>query len=163
MWSQTWETMRRFRFRLEKLLAIRRYVEREWELRLGRATSAVIATRAGIAEAQDGIARSYGEGSAASIGAAMDAGLVIWAERYRQGMHARIASLEERLAAEVAELEKVRLGYLEASRKRKVLDKLKERQGEEVRRQQNRDEIAVLNEIATSRAVPWGEAGVSKP
>jgi flagellar export protein FliJ len=63
----------------------------------------------------------------------------------------------------VAELEKVRLGYLEASRKRKVLDKLKERQGEEVRRQQNRDEIAVLNEIATSRAVPWGEAGVSKP
>jgi len=50
--------MRRFRFRLEKLLALRRYAEREWEIRLGQATAVVLATKASIAGAEDGIARS---------------------------------------------------------------------------------------------------------
>jgi flagellar protein FliJ len=147
--------MRRFRFRLERLLAIRRYVEREWELELARATSAVLATRAGIASAEEGIARSYGSAGTGGPGALLDGGAVAVAETYRAGMAARIRMLSLELARQEAELETVREGYLEASRSRKVLDKLKERQGDAARKSQNREEIAVLNDIATSRASRW--------
>lgn len=149
--------MRRFRFRLERLLGIRRHVEQEWELKLGRATGAVLATKARIAEAEEGIARSYGSG----LGGTLDAGLLYSSERFRQGMTARIKELGVLLEAQEAELEKVRQGYLEASRARKVLDKLKERQAEAARREQNRDEIAVLNDIATSRWPGSAEAQLS--
>jgi len=149
--------MRRFRFRLEKLLALRRYAEREWEIRLGQATAVVLATKASIAGAEDGIARSFGFPGAPSGGVTLEASAVVWAERYRQGMAARLQWLEGELAVQEAELEKVRLGYLEASRRRKVMDKLKERQSDAARRAATREEIAVLNDIATSRSVRWGE------
>jgi flagellar export protein FliJ len=87
----------------------------------------------------------------------LEASAVVWAERYRQGMAARLQWLEGELAVQEAELEKVRLGYLEASRRRKVMDKLKERQSDAARRAATREEIAVLNDIATSRSVRWGE------
>ena len=147
--------MRRFRFRLERLLAIRRYREQEWELALASATGKVIAMHRRIRESQDGMVRSLGFGNRVGSTAALDLEAIVSAERYRAGMQARIRSLEAELVLQEAELEKVRAGYLEASRRRKVLDKLKERQADAYRRGQMREQIAVLNEIATSRAVRW--------
>lgn len=148
--------MRRFRFRLEKLLVIRRYREREWEIRLAGATRIVLETKGRIALAEDGIARSFGR-SGAEGGAPLETGLVISSERYRQGMSARIRSLEGDLVKQEAELAGVREGYLDASRRRKVLDKLKERQADATRRRQGREESAALNDLAVSRATRWEE------
>jgi flagellar protein FliJ len=150
--------MRRYRFRLERLLAIRRHVERDWELRLARATGVVLGTTARIEAARQGVAASFDSPYDASwTGPRAD--LVAAAERYRQGMAARIQSFEQDLERQRADLEEVRVGYLEASRRRKVLDKLKERQAEAARRLAGRVEIATLNDIATSRAARWGEGG----
>jgi len=153
--------MRRFRFRLERLLAIRRHREREWEIRLAGATRVVLETKGRIVLAEEGIARSFGQLDARN-GSRLEAELVVYAERYRQGMSARVRTLEEDLVRQEAELAEVRDGYLDASRQRKVLDKLKERQGEAVRRQQGREEIAVLNEVAMSRATRWEDRSAAE-
>ena len=158
--------MKRFSFRLEKLLSIRRHREREWELELAAALGEVIATRSAITSARQGIVRSLGAGraeaprvrSGALVAIRLDQEAIVSAERYREGMEARIRELEARLQLQERRLEEVRASYLEASRDRKLLDKLKERQETSYRRAQTRAEIAVLNEIATSRAVRWQEA-----
>lgn len=139
--------MRRFRFRLERLLVIRRHHEREWELKLAAATLAVIETRRGITECQEGIGRSFDPD-----GGALDPLRLLAAEQYRLGMAARIVTLVAELEVRERALEKVRLAYLEVSRARKVLDKLRERQGETWRREQGRQEIAVQNEIGAVQA-----------
>lgn len=139
--------MRRFRFRLERLLAIRRHHEREWEHKLAAATGAVLETRRAITECQEGIARSFDPD-----GGGLDPLRLLAAEQYRLGMAARIVTLVTELERRERALEKVRLGYLEASRARKVLDKLRERQGEAWRREQSRQQIAIGNEIGAVQA-----------
>jgi flagellar export protein FliJ len=67
-------------------------------------------------------------------------------------LQARIETLHAALARQETELEKVRAGYLAASRNRKVLDKLRERQGEAYRKQQGREEGTRLDEIAAQGA-----------
>jgi flagellar FliJ protein len=138
--------MRRFRFRLDRLLAIRRYHEREWELKLAAATLSVLETRRGIADAREGISRSLDPD-----GGRLESLAVLAAEQYRAGMAARMATLAGLLQTRERSLEKVRDDYLEASRRRKTLDKLKERQGEAWRRAQGRQEIAVQNEIGAAQ------------
>lgn len=142
--------MRRFHFPLEKVLELRRYAEREWELRLGEVTGRVVAVEQEILDW--GRRRHEMRRYHASAGT-LDVELLQSREGYVNLIGARVVELQHRLVALETERAKIREGYVEASRKRKALTRLKERQEREYYRGALREEGRVLDEIAGSQVI----------
>jgi len=140
--------MRRFQFRLERFLDLRRWKEREWEIRLAHATGKVILLKNRIAEISAEIGASYGRSY--TSGAAVDIEAMARRELYVQ----RLAAERERRTAELAvrtrEMEEVRARYLEAARERKVLDKLKERRAADYYERQRDEEYRTIDDLNTA-------------
>jgi flagellar FliJ protein len=138
--------LKRFRFGLEKVLELREYREQEARLELGRAVSELQA-----------IENRIGETAAARHGAAaarFSSGSVPEMINYERYI-ARLDCLKETLLkdAAVAELsvEEKREVYLEASRHRKAVEKLKEKREAEHRREAAEEERAELDDLASGR------------
>lgn len=137
--------MKRFRFNLDKLLELRLYYEREAELALARAIGE-------LQNIQDRLAKLAEERSEAA------------SERFRPGrsvpqMQAtdnyilrldktKEVLLEAAAKAELAVAEK-RQAYIDASRDRKVLDKLKEKRLKEYTYQISLEEIKSIDDISS--------------
>ena len=107
--------MRAFRFKLERILALRKYREREWEIKLAGATGECVQLRRDIEDRE-----------------ARKAGALNYAPDHTTHLYmARLQQEADRKAKELIEAEKrreeVQTEYLVASRDRKVLDKLKEK------------------------------------
>ena len=144
--------MRRFQFRLERFLDLRRWKEREWEVRLAHATGKVVLLKNRIAEIAVEIGASYGHSF--TNGPAVDIHAMAGRELYVQRLAAERGRKTAELAVRTREMEEVRARYLEAARDRKVLDKLKERRaGEYYERQRDEDYKTIddLNTAAQSR------------
>jgi flagellar FliJ protein len=149
--------MRRFQFRLERFLELRRWKERECEIALARELGACLLLEKRIEE--------IGNEVSASMLSAFVAGIQIdvWAMARRELYLQRLANervrTEAALAEERKELEKVRAKYLDAARERKVLDKLKERRSGEYYAHQLREEYKSVDDMNTSAAsVRYAEA-----
>ena len=139
--------MRRFSFDLEKVLELRRYTEREWELKLAEVTSRIINVENEIS--------SWAERRQATTSVTVPRGRVnMHTMRSRADyvglIDDRVRQLQSRLVSLEAEREKVRKRYLEVSRDRKALSKLKERRSEEYYQDAKKEEIRTLDEIASS-------------
>jgi flagellar export protein FliJ len=142
--------MRRFGFSLEKVLELRRYAEREWELKLSEVTSRVIAVEQ---EILDWGRRRHDTRRYHADAGTIDMSVMKSCEEYVSLIDARVMTLQHRLVALEAEREKVREGYIDASKKRKALTRLKERQADEYYRNALRQEGRVLDEIAGSQVI----------
>jgi len=142
--------MRRFSFKLEKVLELRRYAEQEWELKLAEVTGRVVAVEQEIVDLAK--RRHATERFHAAVGT-LDMMLIRGREDYVNRIDQRVLALQARLVALEAERNKVRAGYVEASRKRKALTRLKERQSSEYYRAALRAEGRVLDEIAGSQLI----------
>jgi flagellar FliJ protein len=142
--------MRRFQFRLERFLELRRWKERECEIALAKEIGACLLLENRIDE--------IGKEVAASMLSAFVAGIQVdvWAmarrELYLQRLARERARTEAALAEERKELEKVRAKYLDAAKERKVLDKLKERRSEEYYAHQLDEEYKSIDDMTTSAA-----------
>jgi flagellar FliJ protein len=142
--------MRRFQFRLERFLDLRRWKEREWELALARIHGECLLLEQRI----QAIALEI---SSSMFGAFRDGTRIdIEAMARRELYVQRLAIERERkkllLVEKRREMEKVRLKYLEASKERKVLDKLKERRSGEYYERQLDEEYRSLDDMNTSSA-----------
>ena len=82
----------------------------------------------------------------------LDLSLYQTGEMYMRRLSMEITALEQELEAEEARREEIQKGYLEASRRRKVLDRLREKREESYRREQKLEEFKSLDDINTSRA-----------
>lgn len=142
--------MRRFRFKLQKVLELRRYSEQEWELKLAEVTGRIVAVEGEII---DWAHRRHDAGRFhASVGT-LDMVVIRGQEDYVNRIDRRVSELQHRLVGLEAERAKVREGYVEASRKRKALARLKERQAEEYYKGELREEGRVLDEIAGTMVI----------
>ena len=139
--------MRRFAFKLEKVLELREYHEREWELRLAEVTSRVIGVENEITELGE---RRHATQSVAIRPGHVDLGDARNREEYVNLIDDRVRHLRRRLVALEEERSRVRDHYLDASRERKALSKLKERRSEEYYKDSLKEEIRSLDEIAGS-------------
>lgn len=141
--------MKRFRFRLERLLELRAYREREALYRLAEATGHCVrlARRIQETESQRGPAFRSVPGGAG----ALDLGLFAYRERYLAWLEATRRRLSEELARREKQRLEVQARYLEAAREHKVLEKLKERRAAEHRRQARIEEYNVLDDVAASQ------------
>lgn len=139
--------MKRFRFNLEKILSLRANREHETELELGRAAGALSALENdlhGVAEAKHG---------AAALRFAQGRGMneILSYELYIRRLDQTRDRLLERAAQAELAVEEARAAYLEASRDRKILDKLKERRKKEYRRVAFAEETKMLDDVSGGR------------
>jgi flagellar FliJ protein len=140
--------LKRFRFTLEKLLSIRSHREQEAKIELGRAMGVL----ADIENKLKAIATVRVQAASDRFSAANSAADILSYELYIKRLDADI----ERLLKEAAQAEllvnKARDAFIEASRDRKVLDKVKEKRQQEYRKLRLAEETKVLDDISGGAA-----------
>jgi flagellar protein FliJ len=142
--------VRRFQFRLDRFLELRRWKEREWEIALSKILGECLLMENRIAEIADLIGAS--RLSAFTEGNRIDIESMARRELYVQRLARERERTREALVVKRQEMEKVRARYLEASKERKVLDKLKERRSDEYYARQLDEEYRSNDDMSTSAA-----------
>jgi flagellar protein FliJ len=142
--------MRRFQFRLERFLELRRWKEREWEIALAKVLGECLLLEKRIGEIAAEIAASML--SVFVAGGRVDIEAMSRRELYVQRLARERERTRETLVERRKELEKVRAKYLEAARDRKVLDKLKERRSEEYYEGQIDEDFKTIDDLNTAAA-----------
>ncbi|MDR2304452.1 MAG: flagellar export protein FliJ [Treponema sp.] len=145
--------MRRFHFNLEKVLEFRKYRERETEIELGRAIAALTIIQNGLKENAVNHHKAAEERFAQT-----DIRDIQYYDLYVQRLDIEKEKLLREAAQAAIVIEEKRAVYLEASRDRKVLDKLKEKREKEYRKTMLAEETKELDDIA-SLAVARNRAG----
>lgn len=138
--------MKRFSFSLQKLLDLREFREKEAEIALGKANTARDAIKMELEDvAQKRVRSAFERQNNLSI---QD---LVSIENYITRLDARKDKLLEDLAAAELVVEQMREKYLETTRDRQVISKLKEKK-EAVWHKENLDaEAAILDDIANDR------------
>lgn len=139
--------MKRFAFRLEKLLKYREFLEREAEINLGRANAA----RDAIQLELDEIARKRVR-SAADRRQGLSVPELLAIEHYITRLDTDRDTLLERLVMANLEVEKARDKYIIATRERRVLSKLREKKSDEWKKYVSEEEAAILDDTANFRS-----------
>jgi flagellar FliJ protein len=141
--------VKRFRFRLERLLELRAHREQEALYRLAEATGHCVRLARRIQEL--GQERGAAYRSAPGEVGSLDLGLFAYRERYLAWLEASRRRMSEELVSREKKRLEVQARYLEAVREHKVLEKLKERRAAEHRRQARIEEFNVLDDVAASQ------------
>jgi flagellar FliJ protein len=139
--------VKRFHFELEKILALRLNREHETELELGKAIGA-------LAELENRIKRIAEERIIAAAGRftkSRGAAEILSYDNYILRLDKTKDALVEAAAKAELAVEAARAVYLEASRERKVLDKLKERRRREYHKYILAEEVKMLDDISGGR------------
>jgi len=141
--------MKRFQFRLERFLELRRWKEREWELALAKVLGECLLLERRITEIAAEVSASFLSDFRA--GRSIDIDSMMRRELYVQRLARERERTETALAEKRVEMEKVRARYLEAAKARKVLDKLKDRQAAASYQRQIDEEFRTIDDINTAR------------
>jgi len=145
--------MKRFRYPLERVLELRRHTEQEWELKLAEATAVVV----GLEQQLQEIGTKKVQASLSRTQAGTDTGYLYQYSLYQNRLDQAAEKVMEQMVQAEAQRDKVREGYLEASKARKALDKLKEKQSEVFYKEQLKEEAKAQDEMATTRAIRRAE------
>ena len=140
--------MRKFKFNLERLLRIREHDEQNWEIKLGRTVSECVRIETGIKNRTSEIDRvliTRGE----MHGREED---LLSMEMYKRRMNKEIGELGTKLKKAESKRDEVRKQFLEVSKRRKVLSKLKEKREAEYYKHQLKIEHDQIDEINNGRA-----------
>lgn len=131
--------MKRFEFRLQKLLDLREAREKEIKSELAKLMQDQNAERARQEELRGGIERQRRDFGERFRRGAYTPHEAILFERYVDVSYRAIEAAEERIRAMEPAIEKVRQRLVEASRQKKVVEKLKERRRAEYEYETNRE------------------------
>jgi flagellar FliJ protein len=136
--------MKRFKFSLEKILELRKHREREAEIELGRAVGELTEIENRLKALAVDRLRAAGERFASHN----SAGEIHNYDLYIMRLDQMKEKLQEAAAKAELKVEEARKIYLEASRDRKVFDKLKEKREAEYRKEMFAEETKVLDDIS---------------
>ena len=140
--------MKRFVYRLDRLLSLRRHKEEEWERNLAVATGKVVGTQR---EIEERVKQKAGALVGQYRGGAEVLHLLA-TNAYMRRLDQEIEHRQHLLVQYQLEREKVTERYLLASRDRKILDRLKEKRAAEYRKEQRIEEVKELDDITSGRA-----------
>ncbi len=149
--------MKRFHFRLDRLLELRRYREREWELKLATITGRCLLINQKIQQNRHNIVQTI-RGRHMS-GGRLDLSSLYAAELYLSRLDHEIGTLETELELREKERDEINQKYLEVSRDRKVLEKLREKKESGYYREQKKEEFRTADDITTGRAARFNVMG----
>ena len=140
--------MKRFEYRLERLLNLRRHREKEAEVKLGEATSHCAKLNREILESLEMKGRAFSGQFADDLG--FDS--LIASHHFMSRMDQQLERKHSQLVVKQLERDEAQQLYMEASRDRKVLDRVKERRKEEHNRERRLEETKQNDDICTGRA-----------
>ena len=147
--------MARFRFSLQSVLEHREMIEEQKQLAVARLESERIRLEGQIRRYQQGITLEKDQMRQSLRGGD------IRAVRFQSGAAVQLAGAAQRAVLELAgllrRLESARAELLEAAKRRKAVELLKERRFEEWRTDQNRRELAAVDELAVMAAGRRGD------
>ncbi len=136
--------MKRFRFRLEKVLEVREYYERLAEMKLSAAAGKCALLERRLVDN----AHATREAARQRFAGGRELYNMRAVELYAQ----RLASERDRtmkaLAMAEVERESARQGYVSASKEKKLLTKLRERREAEYYRSATREEVKILDDLS---------------
>jgi len=139
--------MKKFRFRLQKLLDIRAFREKEAETNLGRA----VATREAIVLRLAEIAREELKTRRSLENSFKTVGELSLHENYLERLHTEQERQLKALAEAELIVEKMRKIYIEAHRKRLIVTKLQERKKLQWRADGLKQQDVVLDDLINAR------------
>ena len=139
--------MKAFRFKLERILSLRKYREREWEIKLAGITGECVRLSREIEERSLRKADAFLKGTTGE-----EVGVYLSTHRYMARLDQEIDKKSTELAVCQRKREEIKLEYLKYSRERKVLDNLKEKRAEEYADEQKIEEVKQIDDINTGRA-----------
>ena len=138
--------MKKFKFSLEKVLSLREFEEKQAQIELGKAQSVV-----NDINEQLKIIASERVKSNESRSKSSDLTFLMSIENYINGLDYKKELLIQELAKAQIILEEKRAIVIEAIKKRKSLEKLKEKQFESYKKEYNKEEEKILDEISSSK------------
>lgn len=141
--------MKRFRFNLEKLLELKKYDERSWEIKLGQIVSKCNITAHQIRDFESDKTNSFYKYNLENSGIE----LLQISELYIQKLNYEISQANLKLGAYESEKEKIQISYIEASNKRKVLDKLKDKEEKVYYKKEALEELKEIDDISIGIAL----------
>ena len=139
--------MKRFSFRLEKILEIRKYHEREWELKLAEITGTCMRIEGEIRNLLTERGKAFQK---RHLSLERDISYLLASELYMQRLEKSADLLARNLREKEKILEEIREQYREASKQRKILEKLREKRQKENYKKQHDEEIKAIDDIALS-------------
>jgi flagellar FliJ protein len=147
--------MKKFVFKLEKILRLRQYEEQEAKIELGRAIGLLSGLEGQIRSLAEERSRAAGAQFSPSNSAAMIQQYTYYLLRLdnTKDVLLKDAALAEQKVEEAREV------FLEASRNRKVLDKLKEKKEKEYKDACGAEENKMIDDIAVRRRRKDGLTG----
>lgn len=143
--------MRRFKFRLETALRLRKLAEQEALGALAEAERLVVAARDALVEAQ--AVRAAHERRCATVESegSVDMAWLIVSSQYAEALDGRIKDALRRLASAGRERDLRLATFAERRAEREALEKLREKQLQEHREESAREEQAFLDETSSLR------------
>jgi len=135
--------MKPFAFKLEKVLELRKYREEEAKIELGRA----IGVLAGLESQLRALANERARAAAAQFSPGNSAAQIQQYMFYLLRLDAAKEQLLNDITIAEMKVEEARAEFIEATRERKVLDKLKEKRGKEYRKEMLAEETKMLDDI----------------
>ena len=136
--------MKRFKFNLEKILKLRKFREEECKIALGQAVAA-------LNKIENEIKETAVKRHNAASNRFADVGEMLSWENYILWLDRQTQKLMEQAAQAELVVEEKRAAYLEASKDLKALEKLKEKQQKEHRKETMYLQMAEVDDITASR------------
>lgn len=147
--------MKRFRFDLDKLLELRRYREREAELELARAMGEAAAVQYRLLD----LARDRAAAAAERFAPGRSVAEIRHTDLYILRLDRTKDALIEAAAKAEAVVDTARDAFTEASRDRKVIDKLKEKRLAEHRAAREDEELKSIDDLTGGAAARRATTG----
>lgn len=146
--------MRRFAFRLERILSLRRHTEDQAEQKLARVSGEYTRIQGELGRLSEERDATFRLGDDATRA---DVAYRLAQSAYLSYLDQRTGTLESERSEKAEELESARSEYREALKHRKVLDNLKTRRSDEYYKEQRRAEGRELDDIGGQMSIRRSE------
>ena len=143
--------MKRFHFRLERLLEIRSYRERQWLAKLAAASGLCSRLMRKIAETVEAARGAFYIDS--RRGSELDLSVLIHKEHYINRLGQEQKKLEKELQEKMRHRGEVQQKYQEVSRDKKVLESLKNRRETDYYKQEKLEEFKAVDDLNSSQFI----------
>ncbi|RKX91868.1 MAG: hypothetical protein DRP59_06775 [Spirochaetes bacterium] len=137
--------MKRFQFKLDKVLALRENNEKNWKIKLGEVVSKMNRVRGEMKRIEQSHRQHFKDFSLEKEGLEY----LKVAELYFRKMEEDLKNLGERMEELTLEREEIQQEYIKASNDRKVIAKLKDRREAEYYKEQKLSEIKEIDDLTT--------------
>ncbi|HEX4796163.1 MAG TPA: flagellar export protein FliJ [Humisphaera sp.] len=151
--------MAQFKFQLAAVLRHRKHVEQERQRALAELESEMAAQQRVLDEMNRSVVSSADDLRKNRLTGPLNLAYLTAHRRYMLGMQRQMMALAQKMSLLQRKIDDARTSLVEAARERKVMEKLRDRQHGAWQEDQNRRELAEMDDL-TMRAAAWAALGI---